>query len=142
MMWTYKGREFTEEDISDNYGFVYLITNIETNKQYIGRKYFTASKTKQVNGKKKRSRVSSDWVKYWSSSKTLKEEISINGTDKYTREILHLCKSRSDCSYWETYEIFSRHALLSELYYNDWVSCRIRKVHLKSSGYTSTYNPE
>jgi hypothetical protein len=70
---------------------------------------------------------------YWSSSETLKEEVKQNGEDQYVREILHLCKSRSECSYWETYEIFSRHALLSDGYYNEWVSCKIRKAHVIKS---------
>ena len=138
-MWIFQGREFTEEDVADNYGFIYLITHIETNRKYIGRKYFTKSKTTQLKGKKKRSRVSSDWVDYWSSSKTLKDEIEIQGTDKYTREILHLCKNRSECSYFETYEIFVRNALMSDAYYNDWVSCKIRKAHLKKSHHWGTY---
>jgi hypothetical protein len=67
---------------------------------------------------------------YWGSNKKLQEELKENGEDQYVREILHLCKTRSECSYWETWEIFSRHALMHESYYNEWVSCRIRKDHL------------
>lgn len=123
--------EFTEEHIQDNFGFVYMITHIESGKKYIGKKFFTKAHTRQVKGKKKRSRVSSDWVTYWGSNKTLQEEVVQNGEDRYTREILHLCKTRSQCAYWETFEIFSRHALLSDAYYNEWVSCKIRKAHVK-----------
>ena len=122
--------EFTEEHIGEAFGFVYMITHLKTGRKYIGKKFFTKSKTKQVKGKKKRSRVSSDWITYWGSNKKLQEEVKENGEDQYVREILHLCKTRSECSYWETWEIFSRHALMHESYYNEWVSCRIRKDHL------------
>jgi len=125
--------EFTEEDIGDHFGFVYMITHIPSGRRYIGKKFFTKAKTRQVKGKKRRSRVSSDWVTYWGSNKELQEEVNQNGTEKYTREILHLCKTRSECAYWETFEIFNRHALLSEGYYNQWVSCKIRKDHLIKS---------
>ena len=122
--------EFTEEHIGKAFGFVYMITHLKTGRKYIGKKFFTKSKTRQVKGKKKRSRVSSDWMTYWGSNKKLQEEVKENGEDQYIREILHLCKTRSECSYWETWEIFSRHALMHESYYNEWVSCRIRKDHL------------
>lgn len=122
--------EFTEDHIGEAFGFVYMITHLKTGRKYIGKKFFTKSKTKQVKGKKKRSRVSSDWLNYWGSNKKLQEEVKENGKDQYIREILHLCKTRSECSYWETWEIFNRHALMHESYYNEWVSCRIRKDHL------------
>jgi len=122
--------EFEEDDIQDNVGFVYIISHNKTGKKYIGKKLFTKSKTKQIKGKKKKIRVSSDWQTYWGSNEVLKEEVKRNGEDEYTREILHLCKTRSECSYWETWQIFNRHALLKEEYYNQWVSCKIRKNHV------------
>jgi len=125
--------EFTENDIKDHFGFVYLITHNQSGRKYIGKKFFTKSKTKQVKGKKKKTRVKSDWEDYYGSNKELLDEIKINGKDNYTREVLHLCRSRSECSYYETHEIFCRHALLSDSYYNAWVSCRIRKDHLKNT---------
>ena len=134
--------EFTEADIGDNFGFVYLITHIPTGRKYIGKKFFTKAATRQVKGKRKKIRKSSDWELYWGSNKKLQEEVKTNGTDNYTREILHLCKTRSECSYWETWEIFNRHALMSDGYYNEWVSCKIRKDHVfKSQEDTNTYDP-
>ena len=38
--WLYKGTAFTTNDIGDFFGFVYRITNLQNNRQYIGRKYF------------------------------------------------------------------------------------------------------
>ena len=124
-------QEFTEEDIQDNFGFVYLITHNPSGRKYIGKKFFTKAATRQVKGKRKKIRKSSDWEMYWGSNKKLQEEVKSNGPSEYTREVLHLCKSRSECAYWETFEIFSRHALLNDGYYNEWVSCKIRKDHLK-----------
>jgi hypothetical protein len=122
--------EFTEDMIGDAFGMVYLITHIKTGRKYIGKKFFTKSKTRQVKGKKKRTRVKSDWETYYGSNKALQEEVKKNGPDEYVREVLHLCKSRSECSYWENWEIFTRHALMLESYYNEWTSVRVRKDHL------------
>ncbi len=122
--------EITSEQTVGYFGFVYLITHIKTGQKYVGKKFFTKSKTKQVKGKKKKIRVASDWETYWGSNTKLQEDVKLNGEEEYTREVLHLCKNRSECSYWETYEIFNRHALMSDAYYNEWVSCRIRKAHL------------
>lgn len=123
-------QEFTEDMIGEAFGMVYIITHTPTGKKYVGKKFFTKAKTRQVKGKKKRSRVASDWVTYWGSNKELQEEVKKNGEEQYTREILHLCKSRSELSYLESFEIFSRHALMSESYWNQWISCKIRKDHL------------
>jgi hypothetical protein len=130
MTWYYDGVPY--EDDGTHFGFVYLIENLITGRKYIGRKYFTLAGYKQVNGKKKKIRKPSDWQTYWGSNDTLKREIAEAGESNYRRVILHLCKSKSECAYWETYEILSRHALLSESYYNDWVTAKIRKDHLKS----------
>ena len=128
--WTYKGQPFNEEDVGDAYGFVYEIVNITNQRRYIGKKFFTKAGTKQIKGKKKKVRLSSGWENYWSSSDELKTDVKTIGDENFTRTILYLCKSRSECSYRETKEIFIRDALLSEDYYNRWVSCKIHKAHV------------
>lgn len=128
MTWLLCGSEYIDDGLS--FGFVYMIENTVTGRKYIGRKYFTQAGYKQVNGKRKKIRKPSDWKTYFGSNETLKEDVSILGEDKFIRTILHLCKTKSECSYLETYEIFNRHALLSENFYNDWVSAKIRKAHL------------
>jgi hypothetical protein len=130
MTWYYDGVPFDDDGTS--FGFVYLIENLITSKKYIGRKYFSKAGYKQVNGKRKKIRKVSDWEKYYGSNETLKKEVAEIGEHNFRRTILYLCKSRSECSYWETFEIFSRHALLDESFYNDWVSAKIRKAHLKN----------
>ena len=128
MTWLFYDSEYIDDGLS--FGFVYEIENTITGRKYIGRKYFTSAGYKQVNGKRKKIRKPSDWKTYYGSNETLKEDVSILGEDKFVRTILHLCKTKSECAYWETYEIFTRHALLSSTYYNDWVSAKIRKAHL------------
>lgn len=121
---------FTEDDIGDYIGFVYLITDTESNRKYIGKKLFTKASYKQVKGKKKKVRKSSDWESYFGSNKELQDAVKTNGVDRYRREILYLCKTKSECSYRETREIFTRDALLREDYYNSWVTCKIHKAHV------------
>jgi hypothetical protein len=129
-MWLYKDKEFTEDMIGDAFGFIYEITNNLDSRKYVGKKFFTRAGTKQIKGKKKKVRLSSGWANYWSSSKELQEDVKKLGEENFTRKILHLCKSRSECSYRETKEIFTRDALLTEEYYNSWVSCKIHKAHV------------
>lgn len=128
--WSYNGLPFTEEDVGNSYGFVYEIVNLTNNRRYIGKKFFTKAGTRQIKGKKKKVRLSSGWENYWSSSDELKADVKQLGDDNFTRTILYLCKSRSECSYRETKEIFIRDALLTDDYYNKWVSCKIHKAHV------------
>ena len=130
MTWLFYGSEYIDDGLS--FGFVYEIENTITGRKYIGRKYFTQAGYKQVNGKKKKIRKPSDWQDYYGSNETLKREVAELGTHNFRRTILYLCKSKSECAYFETYEILTRHALLDETYYNDWVTAKIRKDHLKN----------
>lgn len=130
MTWTYQKEVFNEELIQDHIGFVYIITNLSNNRKYVGKKFFTKAASKQVKGKKKKIRVKSDWDSYFGSNEELKEEVKQLGAENFNREIIHLCKTKAECSYRESYEIFIRDALLKEEYYNSWISCRIHKKHV------------
>jgi hypothetical protein len=130
--WQYNNQTFTEDMIGDNYGFVYIITNISTNKKYIGKKFFYSTKTKQVKGKKKREKVSSDWKSYYGSNQTLKDDISSLGKDNFKREIIHLCLSKGECNYMEAHEQFVNDVLRKpDQYYNHWIMVRVQRSHLK-----------
>ena len=138
-MWQYQTNVITELP-SDCVGFVYIITNLTTNKKYIGKKLSKFSKTtyktvKLKNGTKKRkklrSKIDSDWQEYWSSSDELKKDIASLGQNNFTREILFFCKSKSECTYVEAREQFSKKVLESDDYYNGQISCRIHKSHIK-----------
>lgn len=130
MTWYYGNVPFEED--GTYFGYVYLIENLTNGRKYIGRKYFSKAGYKQVNGKRKKIRKTSDWEAYWGSNDTLKAEVAELGEHNFRRTILHLCNSKSECAYWETFEIFSRHALLDSVYYNDWCSCKVRRAHLKN----------
>jgi len=106
---------------------------------YIGKKLFHFSKTtykmvKLKNGTKKRKRirgkVESDWQDYYGSSDNLKVDIDLLGKDKFKREILYYCKSKSECNYIEAKEQFSRKVLESDEYYNGHVQVRVHKKHI------------
>lgn len=129
MTWLYNGLEFEYDE--NIFGFVYLITNISNGKKYIGRKYLTSAGYKTVKGKRKKIRKESDWKDYYGSSPSLQEDVMTQGKESFKREILYLCRSKGECSYIESKEIFLRDAILSDEYYNSWVSCKIQKGHLK-----------
>jgi len=128
-MWLYNEEEYTE--IGDKViGCVYLITNLRTNRKYIGKKNFYFTKTKQVKGKKKRHKVESDWRDYYGSNEELKHHVNIFGKDAFKREILRLCYSKGEMTYFEAKYQFENSVLESEEYYNTWIMCKVRKNHL------------
>jgi len=129
--WQYNNTDFTEDLIGDNYGFVYLIINTTNNKKYIGKKFFYSTKTRQVKGKKKRYKAFSDWQTYYGSSAELSKDVLSLGHDKFTREILHLCRSKGECGYLEAKEQFVRGVMETDEYYNTWIMVRVRKSHIK-----------
>lgn len=122
---------------TDAVGFVYRITRISDGKFYIGKKKLTFKRSKMVNGKKKRFTIDSDWLTYYGSSDDLKNDVKSLGADSFHREILHICKTLSQCNYLETKEIFSNNCLLREDCYNSWVSVRINRRQLKSMQHSS-----
>jgi hypothetical protein len=129
--WAYNGKEFTEDMIGDYCGFVYLITNLSTGRKYIGKKQFYSAKTKQVKKKKKKFKVTSNWQTYFGSSEILLKDVIMYGEENFSREIIHLCQSKGECSYLESKEQFQRSVLESDEYYNTWIMCRVRKSHIK-----------
>jgi len=140
MTWQYQG-EIINELPEDAVGFVYLITNIATGKMYVGKKLAKFAKTsykvvKLKNGTKKRkkikSKIDSDWQQYYGSSPNLTEDVNQQGTDNFKREILYYCKSKSECSYIEAREQFSRRVLESDDYYNGHIQVRVHGSHIKN----------
>ena len=129
-MWFYEGKPF-EKATEEFYGFVYLITEKDTDKKYIGKKLFWNKKTKTLKGKKVRYLAESDWKKYFGSSKQVKEAVDLKGENNYHREILKLCMSKGECSYWEAKMQFEYDVLLREDFYNELIMCRINSTHVK-----------
>ena len=120
--WTYQGTTFTSADINDFFGFVYRITNLQTSRQYIGRKYFWQKRKPRGGGRRVTSE--SDWRKYYGSSPELKEDIVKFGTGIFRREILSLHTTAGRVNYAETQQLFVNNVLTESLtdgtpaYYN------------------------
>ena len=129
-MWLYNSSPL-EEIPETAYGYVYLITNTVTGRKYIGKKLFWFRKTKVLKGKKKRIKVESDWRDYWSSSDEVKKDVDALGTDKFIREILHICPNKGSCNYLEAREQMDRRVLETDDYYNGQIQCRVHRTHIK-----------
>ena len=123
----------------DCVGFVYLITNNISGRKYIGKKLAKFSRTtykmvKLKNGKKKRKKIKgkidSDWQTYYGSSPELTKDVVALGVENFSREILYYCKSKSECSYIEAREQFSRKVLETNDYYNGHIQVRVHGSHI------------
>jgi hypothetical protein len=131
-MWHYNDSQFEpgELDPKKLYGFVYLITNLTNDRKYVGKKLFFFKGFKTVKKKKKRILVQSDWKTYYGSSNALQKDLDECGKDNFRRDILHLCASKSECSYLEMKEQIERQAILLDEYYNDQIRVRVTRVQL------------
>lgn len=131
-MWTYNDKLF-DETPEDYQGFVYLITDLTNNKKYIGKKFFWKPKTLPVTKTRKRrvkTRVESDWRSYYGSSTEVKLLVEKHGAESFKREILKLCKTKGECSYYEAKMQFEYDVLLSDEFYNEFIGCKIHSKHL------------
>ena len=120
--WTYQGSTFSSDDINSFFGFVYRITNLQSGKQYIGRKYFYQKR--KPTGGKRRVTKESDWKRYYGSSEELKRDIKEFGKQIFRREILSLHTTLGKVNYEETKQLFLNNVLQETLedgspkYYN------------------------
>ena len=140
MSWTYNKEVIT--DLLECEGFVYLITNKIDGRRYIGKKLAKFTKTsiktitlKSGEKKKKRvkSKVESDWMEYWSSSIELQNDVKTLGKENFTREILHYCRTKGECSYMEMKEQIINDVLLKPNdWYNAFVGGKIHRNHVKN----------
>lgn len=136
--WFYKGplgtileinqiQDFEKEYI----GFIYLITNTINNKIYVGRKSLYSNINKKLTKKeiseqtgpgrkptKKLVTAESNWKTYCGSSKELLKDIKEIGIENFNREIIHLCKSKKQLTFYEIqYQIIFK--VLEVESYND-----------------------
>ena len=129
--WTYQGTTFTSNDINDFFGYVYCITNLQSGKKYIGRKYFI-QKRKPRGGKRKVT-SESDWKKYYGSSDELKSDVKRLGKCNFKREIISLHTTLGKVNYEETRQLFLNNVLTESLddgtpaYYNSNILGRYMK---------------
>lgn len=132
MTWFLDEQPFNDPDETD-VGFVYEITEKNTDKKYIGKKLFWKTVRRKPRGTKRIRlvKVPSDWKDYYGSSNDLKDRLKEYGKDNFNREILHICKSKGMLSYMEIKEQINRDVLFREDYYNGIINCRINEKHLK-----------
>tara|TARA_Y200000002_G_scaffold362709_1_gene350055 strand:- start:785 stop:1186 length:402 start_codon:yes stop_codon:yes gene_type:complete len=133
-MWYYNNElyEITPEEYQ---GFVYQITELDTDKKYIGKKNFWKPKTLPITKTRKRrvrTRIESDWKQYYGSSNEVCRLVEERGTEKFKREIIKLCKTKGEMSYHEAKMQFDNDVLLREDYYNNFIGCKIHAKHLTS----------
>ena len=120
--WIYEGEPFITDNIGDQFGFVYRITNLKSGKQYIGRKYFWSKR--KPRGGKRRVTSESNWKKYYGSSEELKADRGLLGNECFKREILSTHKTKGKENYEETKQLFLNDVLIQSLdngdpaYYN------------------------
>lgn len=126
--WFFNEKILTEDDIPDkSIAFLYVISHIESNKWYIGRKNLFRKVTKTVNGKKKKSLISSDWHNYWSSSDYLKSWIKTEGSDKFKRTILIFVESASATIYGEESLLYMTGGMFNPLCMNGHIRTKIMR---------------
>ena len=131
-MWTYENKLYDEAP-KEYMGFVYLITDLTTNRKYIGKKLFwNTRKLKPLKGKTRRRTqvVESNWKNYYGSNEELQQLVENSHAERFEREILHLCTKKGIMGYLEAREQFDRNVLLSDEYYNNFIGCKIHGKHV------------
>ena len=124
--WIFKNTAFTSNDIGSFFGYVYCITNLQSNKQYIGRKYFW--QFRKPRGKSRKVRSESDWKRYYGSSAELNADRKLIGNNCFRREIISLHETKGWVNYEETKQLFLNNVLSEdENYYNSNILGRYMK---------------
>ena len=132
-MWTYKHQPVNSiEDLPGHeglLGYVYKITNLKTGQIYIGHKNLYSTRKKHM-GKREKSLITdkrkktytrvtkeSDWKTYWSSCTELKDDVKKHGEDFFRREIVELCCTKKQLTFYELKYMFE-HEVLTKPSYN------------------------
>jgi hypothetical protein len=129
--WIYLERPFTSDDVLDNFGFVYRITNLTNQRLYLGRKVFWFRR--KPPGGKRKVKKESDWKKYYGSCDELKADVKALGKENFRREIISLHKTLGKTNFAETEALFKYKVLTekmedgSPLYYNSQILNRYYK---------------
>lgn len=117
-------------NIEDWFGFVYRIVELDTGKEYVGKKQFYANRTKAVAGRKNRKhyKKESDWKTYTGSSSELNKAIASKGKDNYRFIIESLHASKGSLHYREVEMQIKEDVLRTKLpdgtkkYYNGFIA--------------------
>jgi hypothetical protein len=120
----------------DYYGYVYMTTNLENGRKYIGKKIFKHTTNKKLGKKelaalptqrgrtpsKKKVIKESDWKTYYGSADEVKQWAKSTSPDKLIRVILRLCHSSKELTYYETKHLFDYDVLTNDTV---WVNSNI-----------------
>ena len=134
-MFEYKGKiiKSIKDFPAETFGFVYQTTH-KSGKAYIGKKvlYFNRKvklgkrellalpPTRGRRATTKQVVKESDWKDYYGSHVEIKNIIVEEGVDVFTREILHICFSKKQLTYYENKYLFSLGVIENgDKYYND-----------------------
>jgi hypothetical protein len=115
-------------NIDDYYGYVYMTTNLENGRKYIGKKIFKHTTNKKLGKKelaalptqrghtpsKKKVIKESDWKTYYGSADEVKQWAKSTSPDKLIRVILRLCHSSKELTYYETKHLFDYDVLTND----------------------------
>ena len=146
MNWEFKGKEITNiKQLPEGaVGFIYILT-FSDGKRYIGRKSLYSVRKKPL-GKKALAQIKdkrlkkyeiikkeSDWNKYYSSNKTIKEKMKSGDLEIESREIIKVCFTEKQMTYFETQALFCYGVLeYPEQYYNDNILGKFYKKDLSN----------
>ena len=101
--WRYRGKPYTKAP-EDQYGFIYVITDKDTGRKYIGKKCFWHKLSRPpLKGRIRRrvTRKESNWAVYWGSCAELLADLKTYGEEAFTREIIKICRTRREHTYAE-----------------------------------------
>ena len=104
MHWTFKDDKTRVPQPDEYFGFVYVITNKVTTKQYIGCKQYWQMR-------KRKKHKPSNWRVYTSSSKDLNEDIDKLGKRRFKFEIIQEYKTKRGLHYYEQFYQMKHHVL-------------------------------
>lgn len=138
-MWLYNNNTISSlSDLGENepFGFVYKITNLTNGKFYIGKKNIYSKVNKPITkkelgeikgpGRKPKKKLvikEADWINYVGSNKTLVDDIKNLGKENFKKEILRLCYSSKELTFWESCYQFKLDVLFVDSY-NDNIAAK------------------
>lgn len=131
-LWKLNGTEISgiQQIPEEMIGFCYKITNKKNGKFYIGRKIFFSerkvklSKKEKLLSENKRKtykyvKKETNWLNYWGSCEELLSDIKLYGEESFEREIIHLCKSKIDITFYEAYHQILNNVIFIDSYNNN-----------------------
>ena len=104
MHWTFRDDKTRVPQPDEYFGFVYVISNKLTTKQYIGCKQYWQMR-------KRKKHKPSNWRVYTSSSKDLNEDIDKIGKRRFKFEIIQEYKTKRGLHYYEQFYQMKHHVL-------------------------------